>query len=157
MSSAMRSACLLDSSPRQASTAVRSAAPFGSSNCSGVFPQAWNSAYASSPFRTMRRPSSFPSTLWHRGMLLEEQVVVVQSTPGQLFLTCRNVSRHSNNMQMVTQAHRGACPCKPFNEISCCISRVDAQGDHASLFQCKPYRDSTRLCAPQDWTGKDQW
>src|SRR5437016_14168017 len=68
-----------------------------------------------------------------RSMLLEEQVVVVQFTPGELFLICGSVSRHSNNVQVVTQAHRGACPCKPFNEISRGISLVDPQGDHTSL------------------------
>src|SRR6266516_6481248 len=92
-----------------------------------------------------------------RGTRLEEQIVVVQPTPGEWFLIGRGVSRHRNHVQMLTQAYRAACPCKPFNETSRSIARIDAQGDRSRLFQGEPDRDGMRLRAPSDWTGKDQW
>jgi hypothetical protein len=80
---------------------------------------------------------------------LKEQVVVVESTPGQRCITGRGISGYCDNMQVVSQPDSMMRAFELLNESFLIIARIDAQGNCTRLFQGKPNGNGLLLYTPQ--------
>src|SRR6266852_577302 len=75
---------------------------------------------------------------------LEEKVIIIEPTPGQLLVSARGAGRNSNDMQVIPEANRVPRPFKLLDETAPGVAGVNAQRHHSWLLQRAPLRAGSR-------------
>src|SRR6266851_10008338 len=76
---------------------------------------------------------------------LEEKVIIIEPTPGQLLVSARGAGRNRDDMQVIPEANRVPRPFKLLDEIAPGVAGVNAQRHPSWLLQREPDTNGARL------------
>jgi hypothetical protein len=87
---------------------------------------------------------------------LEEQVIVVKITPGQLLVYACCMSCNSDNVQIIAKANSPARSHYLLNKLPFLILAINTECDRSGLLQGEPDGDGSRLYTPEHGTGENE-